>query len=436
MPNRSARVTHPIREMIVAAQEVASGNFGLRIVSHSGDELEDLARQFNRMSDQLCESYAALEQRVADRTRDLMTVNAIAQTVSQSLDLEAMLASTLDKVLEVLSFESGLIYLRNHKTGELELACDRGISEDIARAGPLPGPRRTASTGDPFIIDDLLLYPEASPQILSEGYRSGANIPLVAKGQVQGVLSVATRRLRHFDQADVDLLVSVGNQIGIAIENARLYEQAQQAATIEERQRLARELHDAVTQTLFSASLIAEVLPRLWERDREAGLQRLEELRQLTRGALAEMRTLLLELRPAVLVDADLVDLLRQLAESITGRVRVPIGVVKEGQRTLPPDVKIAFYRIAQEALNNVAKHANASRASVTLRYLPEGVELRIDDDGQGFDPSQVSSDHLGLGIMVERAREVDAVLRIDAQAGRGTHVRVFWSESRRKEPL
>jgi len=198
-------------------------------------------------------------------------------------------------------------------------------------------------------------------------------VPLRVKGSVIGALDMVNKP-GGFTRDDVRISSLFADQAAIAIENARLYEQAQELAAVKERQRLARDLHDAVTQTLFSASLIAEVLPRLWERHPEEGRRRLEELRQLTRGALAEMRALLLELRPAALTETGLGDLLRQLAEAITGRARVPITVTVEGQRPLPPDVQVAFYRIAQEALNNVAKHASASQVTVSLRCLPPDV--------------------------------------------------------------
>ena len=204
----------------------------------------------------------------------------------------------------------------------------------------------------------------------------------------------------------------------------RLYEEAHQVAASQERSRLARDLHDAVTQTLFSASLIAEVLPGLWENDPAEGRLLLGELRQLTRGALAEMRTLLLELRPAALVEANLGDLLRQLAESVSGRSGIPVAVSLEGCPVpdLPAEVHVALYRIAQEALNNVVKHAQAHRVEITLRCSREHegakpgvsvrVELRISDDGRGFDPATVSPDHLGLGIIRERASNQRAVAR------------------------
>ena len=203
--------------------------------------------------------------------------------------------------------------------------------------------------------------------------------------------------------------------------------QLKEKTAIEERNRLARDLHDAVSQTLFSASLIAEVLPRLWERNPEEGRKRLEEIRQLTRGALAEMRTLLLELRPTSLKDAELGDLLKQLAESITGRARIPVKVFVEGHCEMSPEVKIALYRIAQEALNNVAKHSGAGQADVRLECRPQGVDMVISDNGKGFDMQDVRAQSLGLGIMKERAREIDARLKLESQVDKGTQIIVEW---------
>lgn len=206
-----------------------------------------------------------------------------------------------------------------------------------------------------------------------------------------------------------------------------LSKRARQEAVLTERNRLARELHDAVSQTLFSATIIADVLPRLWERDEDLGRERLEELRELTRGALAEMRTLLNELRPSALVQTDFDDLLRQLSEAVIARARLPIELHIEGEFDPPPDVKIALYRIAQEALNNVVKHAYAGQASIVLKANEAGAELCISDDGRGFDPAAVTSDHLGLNIMRERAEAIGARLTIDSQPGEGTEIVVAW---------
>jgi signal transduction histidine kinase len=209
--------------------------------------------------------------------------------------------------------------------------------------------------------------------------------------------------------------------------NELLQQKAAQEAVTGERTRLARDLHDAVTQTLFSASLIAEVLPDIWELNQAEGRRRLEELRQLTRGALAEMRTLLVELRPNALTEIPLPDLLRQLCESLIGRARLPIQLNVEGKRKLSPDLRISLYRITQEALNNVVKHAKATQAVVTLR-LDETVRLSIADNGCGFDLAAVPPDHFGVKIMRERAEAFGATISVYSEPGDGTQISVTWS--------
>jgi signal transduction histidine kinase len=206
-------------------------------------------------------------------------------------------------------------------------------------------------------------------------------------------------------------------------------EAAAKEAVIAERTRLARDLHDAVTQTLFSASLVAEVLPDLYAISPEEGKQSTEELRQLTRGALAEMRTLLLELRPSAVTQARLEDLVRQLIEAIVGRARLPVQYHVDGQRPLPDDVKVAIYRIAQESLNNIVKYAKARQVTVDLRQQPMGVRLTVGDDGVGFDPSAVGAGHFGQKIMRERAEAIGARLSVQSEKGEGTVVTVIWMD-------
>jgi signal transduction histidine kinase/ligand-binding sensor domain-containing protein len=208
--------------------------------------------------------------------------------------------------------------------------------------------------------------------------------------------------------------------------NELLREKATQDAVAAERTRLARDLHDAVTQTLFSATLIADVLPDLWEKNRSEGDRRLQELRQLTRGALAEMRTLLVELRPNALVEIPLPTLLRQLTDALIGRARIDIQLRCNGEKKLPADVQVGLYRIAQESLNNIIKHSRATQAVVTLA-MADTVRLTVSDNGAGFDPSIVTPDHIGLRIMRERAESIGAQFRIDSQPGEGTQISVIW---------
>jgi PAS domain S-box-containing protein len=195
-----------------------------------------------------------------------------------------------------------------------------------------------------------------------------------------------------------------------------------------ERTRLAHDLHDAVTQTLFSASLVAEVLPELWELNPEEARKSNEELRQLTRGALAEMRTLLFELRPAALTQAHFPDLIKQLCDAVIGRARLPVNLLVDGQFELPPDIKVSFYRIAQESLNNIVKYARATQVDIKIHLDYYRVRMQISDNGIGFNPANVKPTSLGMRIMHERAQAIGAKLRISSRPGNGTSVRVDWS--------
>ena len=227
----------------------------------------------------------------------------------------------------------------------------------------------------------------------------------------------------------VAMLHSV-SRASISIANMELFEQTKDLAVMEERNRLARDLHDAVTQTLFSASLTAEVLPDLWEMDVEEAKRSTEELRQLTRGALAEMRTLLLELRPATLTQTRLSDLIKQLCEAFIGRSRLPIALNIEGDGILPPEVQVAFYRIAQESLNNVFKYARASKVDVNLFLSSSRAHFETCDNGIGFDMSTSKPTSMGMRIMRERAEAIGAEFEITSEPGKGTCVSVTWHEN------
>jgi signal transduction histidine kinase len=207
--------------------------------------------------------------------------------------------------------------------------------------------------------------------------------------------------------------------------------QLERAAATAERERLARDLHDAVTQTLFSIAAIAEVLPEVWERDPAKARRGLGDLREQTQGALAEMRTLLLAWRPEAWQDRDLGDSIHQLGDATAARTRMPVTTTIVGECHPPAKVRLALYRIAQEAINNVIKHAGAGRAIVRLVCAAEGITLSISDDGRGFDPSGVTPHGLGLGIMRERAQAIDAALSIASEPGDGTEITVTWDHAR-----
>ena len=213
----------------------------------------------------------------------------------------------------------------------------------------------------------------------------------------------------------------------MAVDNIHLNEQTGRTAAADERSRIARELHDSVTQTLFTASVLAEATPRIWNRDQGIARQNMEKLSVLIRGALAEMRSMLLELRSDASPDQSLSQLLTTLAEATRARSNMAVSISVEGDRELPADVTMTLYRIAQEALNNVVKHAEATQVDITLLNQPDRVTLHIRDDGRGFDPQAIPAGHMGISIMAERAQKIGGSLQIQSQPGRGTEVSVTW---------
>jgi two-component system, sensor histidine kinase and response regulator len=234
-------------------------------------------------------------------------------------------------------------------------------------------------------------------------------------------------KVKAFQSGGIDYITKPfqHEEVVLRVENHlsfyRLYLRSQEMAKMEERQRIARDLHDAVTQTLFSASMMAETL-LLSSMDEKisAGLRRIQ---QLTQGALAEMRALLIELRPEALETTDLGDLLHYLAQITIARTKTQVDVQIDQDVVLDPEVKMVFYRVAQEALNNVFKHARADRVVIELRYDERLVLLRIGDNGQGFDLANLPTGHFGIDIMGERARTVNASLVVNSAISQGTEV-------------
>lgn len=232
-----------------------------------------------------------------------------------------------------------------------------------------------------------------------------------------------------------------GNVIGVVGTYANITEQIEASealrrvrlSALEERQRLARDLHDAVSQTLWTATLIADVLPSLWAQDQADGERSLAQLRRLVHGASAEMRTLLLELRPASLVETNLAELLRQLSRATMSHKKLDIIVSSDKICPLPPDVKVGLYRIAQEAINNVVRHARASKVDIVLSCQDGQTHLQIKDNGRGFDAQVSSSERMGLSIMQERADSIDADYEIDSTPGAGTTISVTWPQSQKE---
>jgi len=402
--------------------------------------VDDVTRRV-QAEEELRKHREQLEELVAERTRELSTLLETSNTIASTLELQPLLRVVLDQ-LKLLVHYSGATIFALEGEELIVLGHSGSLSPEQLAQVRLPaaqavGYQELRRGGEPVIIDDLQFDSPAArgyrESVLADRYaifadaRSLLLVPLRVHEQLIGMVRIESQESHFYSERDAQLALAFANQAAAAIENAQLYDQARDLAALEERQRLARELHDAVTQTLFSASLIAEALPDAWRQSPEKALRGVEELRRLTRGALAEMRTLLLELRPAALAEKPLGELLEALCTSVTSRTRIPIELDVEGDALLAPDIQIALYRVTQEALNNIAKHAAASQVTITFQCDPEQVELRITDDGRGFDPAALAPGSLGLGIMRERAASIGATLRVESRPGAGTEVHLIW---------
>lgn len=390
-----------------------------------------------------------LSKQVESQMREQATLLAISHTLASTLELQpGLILDQLREIIEynhagLFSFEDpDLITLAMRGTGQLEQSAAIHIHlntpEILVTLFNKHRPIRIADiwSDDPQ-AEFLRSLLDDGAAVLLEGMQSWMWVPLAVKSRIIGGVGVAHEKRNYFTAHHADLALSVANQAAITMINAELYGHAQEFAVLEERQRLARNLHDAVNQSLFSAGLIAEVLPRLWRQDQDLARQSLEDLRRLTRGAMAEMRALLAELRPATLTDAELGDLLRLLGNAFTGRTNIPANLTMVGQGALPAEAQVATYRICQEALNNIAKHAKAGLVEINLKHEDASIELSIRDDGRGFDPEQpAASGHYGLSMMKERAEAVGALLSIKSQPGHGTELTLRWAKIEKKETL
>lgn len=417
-----------------SGQKIA-GTLGVACDVNSG-------RTFGARDVQLLEGFAQLASIALDnaqlfdeadaRTLQVEALTRADEELYQHLDLQKVLATLVDVAVDILKIDKSSLLVWDEERSRLYPAAARGFQpETLARLTFRPDEGlvgQVATTAEPVIVQDTTADRRVDWRFtFPERIRSFMHVPIVVEDQVFGIFTVGYTEVQNFDTDDLKLIMALAQRAASAIRNARLYEQAQQAATLEERQRLARELHDAVTQTLFSASIIADILPRMWQQNPIEAQARIGELRELTRGALAEMRTLLLELRPQALRDTPIDDLLYQLGEATIGRARVPVNVNAQVESNLPLEVKVAFYRIAQEALNNIAKHADAGHVDVMFRCDDSEGQLRIHDDGIGFDPDLVRPGNLGLRIMRERATSIGADLSIHSRLGEGTEITMSW---------
>jgi PAS domain S-box-containing protein len=407
---------------------------GTRILFHGVPAILTVVRDIT--SD--VQSRDLLEQRVAERTRELSTLLDISRNVASTLELTPLLELILDQLRTVIDYTGTAIL--TIEGDDLVIVGQRGpLSDEDARlirhpvAGLAPVWDRLCR-GEAVVCHDVRgdsheaqVFRSVSGAELDDHYSfigSCLWAPLVVKNQLIGIMSVATSDVNAFDAGQIEMAAAIARQAAVAIENARLFQQAQGKAALEERQKLARELHDSVSQALYGIALGAQTVRQLLDRDPAKAVEPTEYVLSLADAGLAEMRALIFELRPESLQTEGLVEALRKQAAALRARYGIAMTVDLGSEPEIALDAKEALYRIAQEALHNTMKHARATEATLCLASDGDGVILEIADNGCGFDPNGSFPGHLGLTSMRERITRIGGTLEITSSPGAGTRLR------------
>jgi signal transduction histidine kinase len=384
-------------------------------------------------------AYQTLEQRVNERTRELSSLLEFSRQASATLDVRLLMELVVEEVTRLVeATEVGLFLLDGTV---LVVRAQRGLSQDGAAGelqlaledSDLAALRRSSSSA--IVISDLAgsqevgLIGSAGRRWLEQRgeLRSIMWVPLTGKQTVMGGLGIAHAKPNKYGEHEAGLVEAIACQAAIAIENACLYKQAQELAVLQERQRLARELHDSVTQSLYSLTLMAEAARRLVTAGSvERGTGYLARIGESAQQLLKEMRLLVYELRPLTLERDGLASALKQRLEAVEGRAGVETSLIIEGSGLVPEHIDAELYRIAQEALNNSLKHSGASSVMVRLCTTPKEVALTVSDNGRGF-LAQSVADKGGLGLvsMQERTHRLGGRLDIVSQPDEGALIAV-----------
>lgn len=379
------------------------------------------------LHDQIRHHADEMEQRVASRTKELSVLYQVSAIAIESLDIGVALEQSLKAVLENIESQSGAIQELNEARTRLRLTTHFGLSQElVAELDNIPADEDLAGivtrTGEPVVVSNAQPVPKIPGAFAAAGFQSYIGVPVRAGGEVAAVLSVFGQEEEHLTVEEIALLGAVADHIGMAIENARLWQRAERAAALEERERLAQDLHDSVTQSLYSLSLFARAAQEHAKQENWERLgSRLADIRESSLLALKEMRLLVHQLRPSALQQEGLAQALQKRLDAVEKRSGLDATLLVDGSTDLPQAMEMSLYLLALEALNNALKHAGASKVSVSLRMAPKSVELIIEDDGTGFDLETVEhKGGMGLANMRARVAKMGGSISIRSAPGEG----------------
>jgi signal transduction histidine kinase len=430
----------------VANFELDGACFELRRSLHA---LRRLLEAHRERVGELVATVAAIGSRLDDRTNELSTLQDLSINLASKSGIHELVDEALGALEKTLDYTSATVWARERPEGEVLLLGCRSPELEGSEVQSLQGQRlsrqnlahyrQIEASGVPILVNHsrqnllswlwLRVTDDARSSSLYRSTRAWMALPLKFRDEVLGVLRVDHHEPDYFDDERVRLLTAIGSQAALAIRQSRLQEQERVVAVTAERNRIARELHDAVSQTLFAAHVQAGTLATVVERDPAINaahvLTQAKSLERLIHGALAEMRMLMFELRPDALQNTRLAELLQHAIGALQCRGELEIEHRLAAQEPLTDAVRIHVYRIAQEALANVSRHSGAQHVLIEwkVEHEPARATLRIVDDGKGFDAAQERPGHFGLGNMRTRAEEIGAALRIVSQPGQGSEV-------------
>ncbi len=364
---------------------------------------------------------------------ELSVLNAIARELNRSVNLGETLEFALSQVADLLGLRTGWIWLIDESTSEPYLAAARDLPPALA-----DDPGRMDGSGYCYCLDTYKkgdLNGAANVNVLTcsrlkglvdgtDGLRYHASIPLYKGDEKLGVMNVASPGWRSLSPEDLELLYTIGDLLSVAVERARLFDRSASYGAVEERNRLAREIHDTLAQGLTAAALQLESADAMLDPGSEKVRKPLLRALSLMQSNLEEARRSVLDLRAAPLEGRPLSEALKVLVERWSAQTGTETGYeAVNGGRPLPPRIEAALYRVCQEALTNVASHAEADRVTVRLVSTLAEVRLSVEDDGRGFDASETSADRHGLIGMEERIQILGGTLDVTSLLGAGTKI-------------
>ena len=384
------------------------------------------------LNQKLQEQVTLLETQQAQLERRVREVTALVRSsalITSMLNLDRLLVLILEQLAEVVKYDRASIMMLFDR--RLRIIAGQGFRRPDDILGITFDPTQNALTrrmldgGAPVVLEDVRNEPGfvADPDDMT---RSWIGVPLMVRNEAIGALALDTNQPSFYDEEDGQTVLAFANQAAVAIENARLYDRSREQDILQERNRLARELHDSLSQALFSMVLNAEAANLFFDSEPTRAREQITLLYETANAALKDMRTLIFELRPADLEQEGLAAVLTKHAKLIGDRHGLRISVDVKGQRRLPLNIEKALYRIAQEALNNVVKHANATEATITLSSQDNWVSMTVEDNGIGIEPGTNKPNTLGLASMTERAEQIGGDFSIGRSSeGAGTIVTV-----------